>query len=496
MRRTPALVLRLAMLSAGPWMANATGHETPAPGLLSLSPATLTAHPLSPVVDPPRLLELPRDVVPVAMDFAPPLPSVDERPADDRAVQRAEHPQTTMPRGSQAWPQEEQQHGLYGAPVRNTAPPVANQPELAAPKVQRLPPIQRERAMLPPRDAAQLFRSAEPTRVSVPATKFEAGETPALPAQPPAVSHVPAPAAQQPGRSPMAAVSERATGLVRHGATLADRGAFYSARADFIQALRVISQALDAQDGTSEHSQALADGLRALTEADDFSPPGSQLEANLDLANIIAGHRTAVLKDADPRSLTPLGALQAYYTFAQGRLAMSCGHESAGSAALFGLGKLTSLMAERSPDERRLHGPKAMTLYQSALMVDARNDRAASELGVLLASFGQLEEAKRVLVHSAELAPRPETWHNLSVVHQRLGQEDLAKRALYEMQLAQRGKAVPKPSGPQVQWVNPEAFAKSSLEPSLPIVKASPANDASARSAAKPVPAKSNSWWK
>jgi tetratricopeptide (TPR) repeat protein len=156
----------------------------------------------------------------------------------------------------------------------------------------------------------------------------------------------------------------------------------------------------------------------------------------LNMASVLAGHRTPVLKEVDPSTLTPLVALQRYYTFAQERLAFAAGQEGPGSAALYGLGKLTTVMAENSPDERRLHAPKAMALYQAALVVDSHNHRAASELGVLLASFGQLEAAKRVLVHSAELAPRAETWHNLSVVHERLGEQDLAKRARYELQLA------------------------------------------------------------
>lgn len=258
----------------------------------------------------------------------------------------------------------------------------------------------------------------------------------------------------------MQAVSERASVMAANAARLADRGAFYSARSEFIQALRVVTQALDAQAQDTVHSQALADGLRALSEADSFAPQGSQLEADLDLASIVDGHRTPVLKGVDLRGTTPLIALQQYYRFAQQRLSTAGGNEPAASEALFGLGRLTSLMAERSPEDRRLHGPQAMTLFQAALAVDGRNHRAAHELGVLYAQYGQLEEARRLLVISANLAPRKETWHNLAVVHERLGEADLARKARYEYQLASRAASASPTtsSGVAVEWVDVSKF--------------------------------------
>ena len=52
----------------------------------------------------------------------------------------------------------------------------------------------------------------------------------------------------------------------RRGFELAGRGAYFSTRAEFIMALRLMAQALDAEYQTTIHSRALAAGLTALKE--------------------------------------------------------------------------------------------------------------------------------------------------------------------------------------------------------------------------------------
>ena len=44
---------------------------------------------------------------------------------------------------------------------------------------------------------------------------------------------------------------------VQRGYNLAQRGAFFAARTEFIQVLRRVAQAKDAASGTNEHSRAL-----------------------------------------------------------------------------------------------------------------------------------------------------------------------------------------------------------------------------------------------
>lgn len=266
-----------------------------------------------------------------------------------------------------------------------------------------------------------------------------------------------------PGADPaMRAVCEQAMQAVQYGLSLAERGATCSARAQFIQGLRMIAQALDASVAGAAHSDDLAMGLRALEEAEDFVPRGSQLEADLDVAAIIQAHETPIFKD-EPEP-TPLVALQRYYTFAQNKLADAAGPTPAGSMALYGLGKLYALQPGQTPEQLRLSAPKAMALQHAALTADSRNFRAANELGVLLARYGQLQDARGVLLHGLSLHPTPSLWHNLSVVHERLGEADLARRAKYEYELALR-QAPRDPRTSRVQWVSPDVFARSTRTP-------------------------------
>lgn len=463
MTRSPAWMLsRVAWTLTGAVTIVAPGAAlTRLPAVAEVRQAQCES-PLQVVIAPPRLLEIPSDCRPVGLDFVPPTPHVQG----------------------------------HGTPPPTAAPqhlPAAPHPRLAASTMQRLPQV--ESSQRRPSYVAQAPVLNAPGTLLIdrldasrPAPITSSTAAPAPTAQPPAMQHVvETPPAVDPA---MRAVCERAFGICQQAERLADRGAYFSARSEFIQALRVITQALDTQSQQTVHSQALAEGLRALQEADDFAPQGSRLEADLDLRSIVASHRTPVLKGANLAELTPLIALQQYYTFAQQRLALAGGGQPAASQALYGVGRLAIVLAERSPDERRLHAPKAMALFHAALANDANNWRAAHELGVLYAQFGQLPEAKRLLLQSASLRPRKETWQNLAVVHDRLGEADLAKKARFEMQLVERqtpARATSR-SGLAVDWVDASQFADKTPVPSQP----------AARSAAVPATKGSSptSWFK
>ena len=257
----------------------------------------------------------------------------------------------------------------------------------------------------------------------------------------------------------MLPVSQRALEISNHAYGLAQRGMLYAARAELIQSLQLVAQALDVQRGTSAHASALASGLQALEEAQDFAPaPGRH--APLNVAEITRAHQTPVLKEAE--DLSPVIAQQQYLAYAQSQLALATGNEAVASLTLFRLGKLQMAMAQHDADPQMLHGPQAMVFYQAALAADDRNYLAANELGVLMARYGQLQEARRLLVHSVSIQPHVEAWHNLSVVHQRLGETDLATRAAHERELlAQRSPSTSLASG-NVQWVDAKTFAANS----------------------------------
>ena len=262
-----------------------------------------------------------------------------------------------------------------------------------------------------------------------------------------------------------AAVARRAQGLVERGFSLAERGAFYSARAQFIQALRVVAQSLDVQSSSKHYTDSLAEGLRVMKEARDFAPRGSEMEADLNLETIIAAHRTNILKDVDLSRVTPLVALQQYFAHAEDALATAVGNEPVGSKALYGLAKLQPQLNQQNTGDP-LVIPKSMTLYQAALLCDERNFVAANELGVLFAKYGQLEDAKLVLMESARVASRPEVWHNLAAVHERLGENDLAALARQE---GRSTKAAPYErytgAKPSVEWVDAKQFTNTPATP-------------------------------
>ena len=76
---------------------------------------------------------------------------------------------------------------------------------------------------------------------------------------------------------------------------------------------------------------------------------------------------------------------------------------------------------------------------------------------MLVAQQGRLEEARDLLLRCVATAPHPTTWHNLSTVHARLGEAQLAAQAQAQ------ADALPKPRGsratPNVEWLDPQAFA-------------------------------------
>ena len=103
---------------------------------------------------------------------------------------------------------------------------------------------------------------------------------------------------------------------VRHGFELADRGAYFAARAECTAALWLIAQGLDNEESTAFHTQALTAALTAAKEAHDFIPAGGKLVSELDLPSIVAGHHTPVLKNVPREQLQAMRALKQYLTFA------------------------------------------------------------------------------------------------------------------------------------------------------------------------------------
>jgi tetratricopeptide (TPR) repeat protein len=317
--------------------------------------------------------------------------------------------------------------------------------------------------------AGPLLASPLPTTAGH--TAQPAGAAQATAGQPDRASpplRLPAPPLAPPAARPEALenIARQADQQLYHGFELANRQAYFAARSEFIAALRLVAQGLDAHERTGAHSQSLAAGLTALKEAQDFMPADARLEAELDLPAIVGGHRTPVLKAVPPGQLQALAAVAAYLTFAQERLAAAAGREVAGSMALSALGKLHAALAGQNTPGLQAPEPKAVAFFQAALLVYPRNCIAANELGVLLARNGDYAHARRALEHSVSVGRTALGLRNLALVYRRLGQPQLAELAgrqaegLAAAEAAAHREFRGSPAG-AVRWVEPEVMART-----------------------------------
>ena len=253
-------------------------------------------------------------------------------------------------------------------------------------------------------------------------------------------------------------ISERLMPEVRAGFRLGRAGAVYAARAQFVSVLRQLALAKDAEQASNRHARLLAEGLRTLDEADDFTPRGDALEAELDVESIARSHGVDLLS-ALPRTLSPHEAIAIYSRHAAKRLGQAAGGEQAGSMALYGLGKTYARLEAQSGD--KLAGRKSMVLHQAALGAHQENHLAANELGVRLARAGRYDQAKRVLVQAASKPTATSTvFQNLATVQKKLGEESHALMASAQAErLASQERttgAVSRQRG--IEWVSPDAF--------------------------------------
>jgi len=221
---------------------------------------------------------------------------------------------------------------------------------------------------------------------------------------------------------------------------------------------------MDTERHTSEHSRALAAGLNAMREAEDFLPSGSQLEADLDLPSIVAGHRTPALKQS-AASMTPQTALQAYFTFAQSQLGIAGGGELAASMACYGLGKLHRTVSGQQADTLGAAQSKSMAYLQAAILIYPQNYLASNELGALLAHAGRNEDARKALEHSVSIQPTATGCRNLAVVCRNVGHVEGARRASWEADALERQDSLRgarhESAERGVQWLDPIRFTQA-----------------------------------
>jgi tetratricopeptide (TPR) repeat protein len=302
-----------------------------------------------------------------------------------------------------------------------------------------------------------------------------------------------------------AGLSAQQLPAVQRAYALAQRGSLYAAETEFVQVLRRIAQAKDADEGYDDHSRSLAAGLRALDEADDFAPSGVQLEAEMNVAVTASSHRTPVLRGCEETTL-PQEAIAQYHCYARQQLGEAVAGEQAGSMALHGLGKVYCRLAEEAPNDARSER-KAMTMFLAALDAGPQNHLAANEVGVLLSRGGHQLEAAAMFRRAIDVSPSSTAYHNLAVAEQKLGQREQATAdGQYGDLLAARERstgAVSRSLG--IRWVSPQELAGVAQPQPLPPSQAAspmlasrtqtPLGPSRGQASAQPTHTPSARWW-
>lgn len=255
-------------------------------------------------------------------------------------------------------------------------------------------------------------------------------------------------------------LSRRLESDVQAAFQLGKAGAVYAARAKFVEVLRRIASAKDAEQGAGAHAAALADGLRTLEDADDFIARGDALEAEMDVASIARSHSAGLIAADEP--IAAHDAIARYSQHAAARLAEAAAGEPAGSMALYGLGKTYARLEAQSDDPSA--GRKSAVMYRAAMDTHPQNYLAANELGVRLAKEGRYEQAEQVLRQAARQPSSIAMVHaNLASVERLLGQERIANATdARSERLAQAERATGAVSRRHgVQWMAPDAFRRA-----------------------------------
>ncbi|MBN80156.1 MAG: hypothetical protein CMJ70_08460 [Planctomycetaceae bacterium] len=206
----------------------------------------------------------------------------------------------------------------------------------------------------------------------------------------------------------------------------------------FLAALREVAMARVNAQVSPTASQSLANSLVAMREMRDFYAPGATVQ--LDPYAMAVSHQSPVLKGTSVPGLSARRAIERYSAYATAELAAACGSEPLAAEALYAMGQISSRESLTQLPESRA-SQLAKIFLSAALRVNSRHELAGNELGVLLARTGAWERALAVLKQSATHVPSKAVWHNLAVVHQYRGEQELATLALSEMGRIQAGPA-------------------------------------------------------
>ena len=192
-----------------------------------------------------------------------------------------------------------------------------------------------------------------------------------------------------------------------------------------------------------------------MREVKDFAVRNADVQVGLNVAEILETHQTRIISENEAAVMSPVEAMQRYFTFAHQQLSFAGGHNVVTAEALYCLGKLHTVMAKHDPET--LDIAKAIVFHRAAVSSDPQNSRSYNELGVLLARSGQMGEAEELFKKSLQINPIAETWQNLAKIHGRQGEVELAQLAQAEFAIASQIVPVQSPTA-QIAWLPGQAF--------------------------------------
>ena len=258
---------------------------------------------------------------------------------------------------------------------------------------------------------------------------------------------------------------QRCLNHIEQGRSLARRRAAYAAREEFFAALRVIAQSHDAQTRSKTYTSALSRAIVALDEADDFFDERAHSGMDINVLMVIDGHESKIIPKEIAENMSSLDAIRVYFDYARQNLHEGLGDGPEASEALYSLGKLFTLSAAHQLSGNPFDYAKSTVMHYAALDCYPKNHRSSNELGVLMARNGRLEKARDLFRDSLLVEQVPETWQNLAMVHEKMGQLSQGAAAQDNFRLAEMANqeyavslqnASPAPG--RVQWVSPDAY--------------------------------------
>lgn len=239
-----------------------------------------------------------------------------------------------------------------------------------------------------------------------------------------------------------------------YGGSLARRNATRLAKQEFFSGLSLLAEHADQCRGVNEHLAALRQGFLAMEEVADFDSNSQLRQTNVQV--ITQKHETPLIRDGFFTTDSHAQARTAYLLYAQSRIQSALARQTLAGELLYSLGKLSLANYEFHSKTDNLEFMRATVLFECALAINPEHEKSANELAVIRAKSGDWQAARQLLQQAVVLRPEfLEAWQNLTKVHQRMGEPDLARLAAAQVEFLSQAQ----PEQGSVRMVSNQEFA-------------------------------------